>query len=107
MYYILLIIVLKVGIFIAVVVLGFFPVLTANKFKSNKKYDLLTSYFMHMTSTPIFKGINYAQLFSHGQANIPQIIQLLWWHKQALFLFKDGIIQRPLVLPHYFRGIKS
>lgn len=56
---------------------------------------------MHMICTPIFKGIG-AQLFSHGQANIPHIIQLLWWHKQILFLFYDGIIQGPLVLLHYF-----
>lgn len=54
-----------------------------------------------MTCTPIFNGTG-AELFSHGQANIPQIIQLLWWHKQILFLFKDGIIQGPLVLLHYF-----
>lgn len=56
---------------------------------------------MHMICTPIFKGTG-AQLFSHGQANIPQIINLLWWHKQVLFLFNDGIIKGPLVLLHYF-----
>lgn len=54
-----------------------------------------------MICTPIFKGIG-AQLFSHGQANIPWIIQLLWWHRQVLFLFNDGVIQGALVFLHYF-----
>lgn len=108
LYYILLIILLKLAIFYtscSSVLLGFF-VLTANKFKRNKKdfflqEVLLTRSFMHMTCIPIFKGIG-AQFFAHGQVNISQVIQLLWWHKQILFLFKDGIIQGPLVLLHYF-----